>query len=397
MRKVSNIHTRWRRGTVAVFVAVTLTVMTGFTALAIDIGYIYAARAQLQTVADAAALAGASALADASVLLGSNSPSTMESQAAARAALYAELNDVFEQPIVLSDSDVSVGFASPENLQTNFVPGVYPYNAVRVLARKDSDSPNGPLNLFFGQILGKGTADIQAQAIAYFDQHVEKFQIKQQSGPFAPMSVRQEKWLLEIVNKGGDDEFSYDPETGQITAGPDGVPEVSIYPEKQKNNNGKGNGNNQSEGAGNFGLLNFNNGNNGTPILARQIRDGLTAEEIESVFGEPAVRFTDDYGNPVDHLIDGNPGLKASLKDDLESRLGQVIGFFVHTEVSGSGANAVFTVVDVQFGRLMHVDLTGPMNSKAVVIQPEIYTGREVITSQSAPIHLTSGRFKLIQ
>ena len=55
---------RARRGTAVVFTAVTLAMLTGFAALAIDVGYMYAAQADLQKGADAAALAGANVLPD---------------------------------------------------------------------------------------------------------------------------------------------------------------------------------------------------------------------------------------------------------------------------------------------------------------------------------------------
>ncbi len=51
-----------RSGHIVVLVAVMLTTILGITALAIDVGYICAAKSQLQRTADAAALAGASAL-----------------------------------------------------------------------------------------------------------------------------------------------------------------------------------------------------------------------------------------------------------------------------------------------------------------------------------------------
>lgn len=49
-------------GQVAIVVALTLTVMLGFGALVVDVGLNWAARTQLQSAADAAALAGAAAL-----------------------------------------------------------------------------------------------------------------------------------------------------------------------------------------------------------------------------------------------------------------------------------------------------------------------------------------------
>ena len=51
-----------RKGVVIVMVAVLLVVMLGCVALAVDIGYLYVARTELQRTADAAALAGARAL-----------------------------------------------------------------------------------------------------------------------------------------------------------------------------------------------------------------------------------------------------------------------------------------------------------------------------------------------
>ena len=50
------------RGSVAITVALVMTVLLGFAALVVDIGLNWAARTSAQTAADAAALAGASAL-----------------------------------------------------------------------------------------------------------------------------------------------------------------------------------------------------------------------------------------------------------------------------------------------------------------------------------------------
>ena len=50
------------RGVSAIVVAVVLVMLIGFLALAIDIGYLYATKNELQNTADAAALAGAGQL-----------------------------------------------------------------------------------------------------------------------------------------------------------------------------------------------------------------------------------------------------------------------------------------------------------------------------------------------
>ena len=48
-----------RRGAVGAFALVSMVALLGMMALAVDTGRLYVARAQLQTAADAAALAGA--------------------------------------------------------------------------------------------------------------------------------------------------------------------------------------------------------------------------------------------------------------------------------------------------------------------------------------------------
>ncbi|GAH58683.1 unnamed protein product, partial [marine sediment metagenome] len=58
---------RQPKGTVIIIVAIMLAVLLGCAALAVDIGYLYVARAELQRTADSSALAGAQALSRGSV------------------------------------------------------------------------------------------------------------------------------------------------------------------------------------------------------------------------------------------------------------------------------------------------------------------------------------------
>src|SRR6266498_2406271 len=53
---------RNRKGIAAVYIALILVALIAFVGLAIDIGYMYVAKGQLQNGADAAALAGAAKL-----------------------------------------------------------------------------------------------------------------------------------------------------------------------------------------------------------------------------------------------------------------------------------------------------------------------------------------------
>ena len=88
-----------RRGAVLTLVALLLVVLLGCLAFSIDVGYIQVARAQLQTAADAGALAGARGLTICC-------PST----ALTEAKRVAELNSVMHANVaVVSAQDVSLG------------------------------------------------------------------------------------------------------------------------------------------------------------------------------------------------------------------------------------------------------------------------------------------------
>jgi len=385
-----------QRAAAAVWTAITAILMVGFAALAVDLGHMRLVKVQLQNAADAAALAGASALMDPAGIGGNATPEQRAQEARLRASTYAAKNAAEKKAVLLDPADITVGhITNPDNLQEGLA-AAQPYNAVQTIARKNENSSNGPVSLFFAAIWGERTASLTATATALLDGRMYGYRAVTKSGkaPLIPVTVRRQKWTDEIVAKAGDDLYGYDPQTGQITNSPDGIPELSLYPEKQKDQDPEG------EGGGDFGLLNIGPENQGVPELAEQIRNGINEENIVGAFGSPEIRFYDDNGSPITHVLDGTPGVKNSLiqlEDDFRSRLGDVIGFFVHTDVTESGANAQYDVVGMQFGRIMNLNARGGLNSKAVVIQPAAYVGREVLTDEGYSIHDTGARIRLIR
>ncbi len=127
----------------------SLTVLIGFAAMAIDVGYMYAVQADLQKAADAAALAGASVLPD-------------ETAAVAEALDYAAQNLPGQGP-VLALSAVAAG--NWDAVAEIFVVAGTPVNAVQVRTRRAEDNGN-PLALFFAGIFGTNQADVSAAATA---------------------------------------------------------------------------------------------------------------------------------------------------------------------------------------------------------------------------------------
>ena len=370
-----------RKGAVIVLVAVLLVVLLGCAALAVDIGYLYVARAELQRTADAAALAGVQAL-------GRDSETPFGEYLSAndiytQAETYAELNKVLRQGIVLDrDTDIIIGYlANPHNLSATLqIVPLDQCNAVLVITRRTASSSGGEIPLLFVPMCGMNSSALSASAIAVLDDRFYAYR----GGNAVPFTLHMDTWDDEIIQGNGADNYGYDKYTGSIIWSPDGVPEAKFFPNKEgPSNNGKGEGSG-NDGAGNFGILHIGPGSNGVPYLIEQIRNGISQDDFVDMTGEPMVKFYDyDSGDEVIYLINGNPGIKTGLKDAIEEKVGQVVGIFLHSSVAGTGSNTVFTVVTMRFGRVMDVDLTG--NDRAIMIQPVPYYGPGILTSPNAP------------
>ena len=132
-----------KRGSTIIMVCVTLTVLFGFAVLAIDGAILMTAKTQLQSAADAAALAGASGL-----LTGS------QDTAVDRAINFASYNKAVEEnqtPVVINSGDVSFPESDVCRVRTH-----------RTVATGD------PLRTYFVRVISPGstTSDMTAVAAA---------------------------------------------------------------------------------------------------------------------------------------------------------------------------------------------------------------------------------------
>jgi len=143
---------RDRKGAVAAMTAVSLVVILGFGAFAVDMSYAYSTRNLLQVTASSAALAAAPEL-----------PS--QSDVIAKAMEYVQENmPASNHGAVLKNADVVLGNWDP--VAESWTPGATPFNAVEVTARRSTDNDNR-LELFLSPILGLGFLDMEASAVAY--------------------------------------------------------------------------------------------------------------------------------------------------------------------------------------------------------------------------------------
>ncbi len=140
-----------QRGSVFTILGFGLVMAAGFTAVVVDMSYLYVLKSRLQTTADLSALAAVVELSD-------------EDAARTTALEYAAKNmPASEHGGVLANADVVAG--NWNSSTRTFTPGDTPLNALRVVTRRSRDNGN-PVSLFFAPALGFEEADIAVSAIA---------------------------------------------------------------------------------------------------------------------------------------------------------------------------------------------------------------------------------------
>lgn len=342
-----------RKGTVLILTACMMVGMFALLALAIDLGYLHVARTELQRSADAAAIAATWELIDEDALAGYDISAHTTENARATAAQYALMNKVVNEELVLGEQDVAVGYLldpSDRTAQMLF-DGGRPFNAVRVRVQRTADQ-NGEIALFFAPVLGFDRSSLQAEATAALLNNFLGFQAPSSGDnlkmlPFALDSQTYNDLLARV----GDDNWTWDKESKQVTSGPDSILEVNLYP--------------QGTGPpGNRGTVDIGSSNNSTADIARQILYGISPEDLQYHGGKLQL---DDNGELT---LNGDTGISAGVKDELEAIIGQPRIIPIFSQVVGPGNNAQYTIVQFAGVRILEVKLTGNMSSKRVIVQP---------------------------
>ncbi|MCA9090766.1 MAG: Tad domain-containing protein [Planctomycetaceae bacterium] len=355
-------------GNTLVLAASSLVMLFGFTAFAVDVGYITLTKAELQKTADAAVLAATLELYE-----GWGSGATIsQSQAAANArqaaAEVAAANRSAGNLSTYVDSqrDVRLG-----NLQWNSVAGewvktwdVGPYNLAEVTVRRDqpgSSQGDGPLDLFFAKIIGHENANLRVSATAAIQAGIGVRKIPGVNVGVLPIAVDVGSWDDLITNGNGSDQFGYDEFNKSISGHGDGVVEMNIYPTG-------------SAGLppGNRGTVDFGSSNNSTADISRQILYGLNDSDLQAMGGE--LRF-----DQLPMMINGDTGLSAGIKDELWTIRGEPRLMPLFDSVSGPGNNAYYRIVRFVPVRILDVQLTGKPSSKRVIVQSAPFTDATVI------------------
>ena len=362
----SRIHHQ-RRGNIIVVTALLMTGLIAFAAFAIDLGYLYAVRVELQRCADASAIAAAWELIDKNGQAGTATTTGLTTTASTKASQFAALNLVSNQAPGLGTGDVTVGYmanpASPSDTLVTTPAGKLP-NAVQIRVQRTSDQ-NGQVPLFFARVLGYDHEALTAQATAAYVSSFSGFKAPSDGDTLniLPFALDVDTW--NNLTTAGSDAWTYNASTKTVSAGGDGVMEVNLYP--------------QGTGSpGNRGTVDIGSSNNSTSDIARQIVYGISASDLSYLGG--SIQFN---SSGVLHL-NGDTGISAGVKDELASIIGQPRMIPIFTSVVGPGNNADYTIVKFVGIRILDVKLTGSMSTKHVTIQPCNVVAKGAIYSSGA-------------
>ncbi len=345
-------RSRRRKGNILILTAFLMVFMIALLAFAVDVGFLYNTRTQLQRAADSAAIAATWRLVSEDAPTGSDDATQAVLRAEAGASQYAGLNEVSGDAPTLAAEDVTVGYMATPAANMSFAePGAY--NAVQVSVRRTAQQ-NGLVPLFFARVLGFDDWAGQADATAMLLKNIAGFQPPGGGGggnvDLLPFALDGQTWDGMTAGS-GDDNWTWDAQSGTVSAGPDGIREVNLFP--------------QGTGSpGNRGTVDIGSNNNSTADVARQILNGVSPTDFAYHGGKLEL---DEYGELG---LNGDTGISAGVKDELASIIGNPRVVPLFSQVTGPGNNAQYTIVRFVGIRIMEVKLTGNMNSKRVIVQP---------------------------
>jgi hypothetical protein len=250
---VKTFAARRREGSLSPFLLVALVALLALLALAFNFLSVSDTQLELQTSAEAAALAGLGTFVDDRLLL-VDPAVVVERMAAARDAARAQAarNLVRGFPLVLdlnltnqAAGDIVSGRLDTPRSQV-FVtetidpdapnPLVVTFNALRVRADR-SDARNNPVGLFLGPLLGQSTINVRDFSTALLDRDVVGFRPwGTPNVPLVPLPILSDptgtdprSWEYQVELLNGADAFQFDRVTRAFSAGSDGLHEMELF------------------------------------------------------------------------------------------------------------------------------------------------------------------------
>lgn len=365
---------RRRRGASLMLTAVLLPVLLALVTIAIDTAVLAVARAQLKTVADAAALAGAFQLADEARVQGQTNLTTEITNAQTRARIVAQANLVLGQQAVMNanpgnvlSGDLVIGAVNPLSNIWSAPPLSDPLTTNAVMASATRDANHGSIvPTFFGRYLGFTGSQLTMQSTAMVQNYtISGFKtINNGNVNLLPIVLDSTTYNKMLTNNPllVTDQFNYNEATNQVLPGPDGVYESKLFPVI-------------SGSPGNWGTVNIGVSSNSTSTLSDQIQYGITPAQM-ATYPNSTISLSTST-SPASITFGGDPGISAGIQDALTSIIGKAVTIPIYDQVAGDGNNTTYRVIGFAAVRVLSVNFQG--DPKFVIVQPALLNDASVI------------------
>lgn len=362
-----------------------LIVMMGL-ALIIDRIWLETAKLELMTAAEAAALGAAAELASDDLLVPNSSVDLRVSNALQTADWIASQNFVCGSPVTLNtepEGDVLFGNLVQEPMGIQFLESSTNPNTVVVTTLR-TRSNNNPIALFVTGATGLPYGDVAARVEASVNNDVVGLRsISGSPIPALPIAIwqvdpsgqRADTWNNLIESNQGSDNYSFDPDTHTVTAGPDGISEMVIHSAPTAGN----------QSNPNFQLVDIGTGLNNTE-LTRQIQSGLSVDDLQ-VWGGAIW-----LGQGVTLSLTCSPQFDSTQVTAFENLIGQRRVCFLYSTIAMQQSNGTSsqqssagtaTCTEIVAIRILAVSQNAD-GSCSVTIQPTVMTTRTAILSSES-------------
>jgi hypothetical protein len=364
---------RIRPGAIAPLAALTLLIVVAMVAFCVDIAFIVETETELQTVADASALAAVQQLMGDSqhqngiiqyYLPGQTNQAYVlqtamaNARSAARACAASNTAGGMTN-LALSDADIEFGITSANGVYTALPTAIaqavgigFP-NTVKVIVRRDSQA-NGSLNLFFAPAIGTRSVDLAASAAAtIYTGTIDGFQnnFGKYSG-ILPVTYDINHWNNFMATG-----LAPDGSLSMLN----GAAQLQVYPSIKY--------------TGDFGMLSLDQSSDGASTISGWVDNGVPQSDLQQEYNANLLPLS--AHDPTQWNWKGNSGLKTDDIHALSDAVGNYYLLPLFTPVDagvpnpltyqpgvGTGTNYNYNIVQFVGVQVTYVD------NKGVYVQP---------------------------
>jgi hypothetical protein len=383
--RIETPEIRQRGGTMLPAIIMAILVVCLLAALVFDRLWLDAARVQLRTAAEAAALAAAGRIASDDRLRADTDPEVVLESARRAAVSIAAENRVAGSPIRLDPTpggDIRFGsfVDDPQTGRPVFLETDEHPSTVLVTAQAVRRRSNG-VALFFRSLTGVASADVMTQAGATIDNAV--IGVRPLPGscvPGLPLGIlasdpagsRDDTWQRQITQGEGEDQYGFDETSYRVTEGPDGIREIVLRWTATAASS-EGYESSPTPQSPNFQILDLGNGLLEHHVR-RQIADGWSHEDLAPFGGQ---FILDGIPKSIDASLAPFPHLLSAFA----SVIGQPRVCLLYVDDGPSSHDGVHRLKATRLiaGRMLAIEAEEEASDVRIIFQPAVLTTRTVL------------------